>query len=81
MRVVTMIALALACTTAFAGSVTDIGKTTRDVLAKQREGEGAVEPRPMVKDSVERSYERYLESFTHSIPDQYEGGEGFSGSN
>lgn len=81
MRILVAISLALASATAIAGSVTDIGETTRDVLAKQRQGESSVESRPMLKDTVERSYERYLESFTHPIPDQYEREGGFSGSN
>jgi len=57
---------------AFAGSVTDIGATTLTALEKQRSGENAVEVRPMLKDVADRTYERYLESFTHPIPAEFE---------
>ncbi len=57
---------------ALAGQVTDIGGTTLGVLEMQRSGEKSVETRPMLKDVADRTYERYLESFTHPIPDQFE---------
>ena len=55
-----------------AGQVTDVGETTLSELEKQRSGENAVETRPMLKDVADRTYDRYLESFTHPIPDQFE---------
>lgn len=66
------VSLALVAGTAIAGSVTDIGQTTRSVLAMQAEGTNSVEPRPMLKEVAQRTYERFLESFTHPIPDQFE---------
>jgi len=63
---------------AMAGDLTEIGKTTRDVLEMQRSGENAAEVRPMLKDVAERGYERYLKSFEHPIPDQFERRSGFS---
>lgn len=56
---------------ALAGSVTDIGDTTLNALEQQRKGVGAVETRPMLKDVANRSYERYLQSFTYPIPEAF----------
>lgn len=67
-----ILAMAMFPLVALADSVTDIGDTTLKVLEQQRTGVGAVENRPMLKDVATRTYDRYLESFTHPIPDQFE---------
>lgn len=72
--------LAIACLlplSALAGSVTDIGDTTLKALEQQREGVGAVETRPMLKDVANRTYERYLQSFTYPIPEEFDREEEF----
>jgi hypothetical protein len=56
----------------------DIGKTTRSVLQMQRAGRQSVETRPMLKDVADRTYERYLESFTYPVPERFDRESSFS---
>lgn len=65
----------------FAGQVTDVGKITENALERQRSGVDAAPTRPMLKDVADRTYERYLESFTHPIPEQFEREQGFLNGN
>lgn len=62
---------------AMCGTVNDVGKTTARNLQNQAQGKNAVKTRPMLKDAADRAYERYLQSFTHPIPDQFEREPGF----
>lgn len=62
---------------AAAGTVTDVGKTTRQALEKQSQGTEAAPTRPILKDVADRTYERYLKSFTYPIPNQFEREKGF----
>lgn len=64
-----------------AGQVTDVGKATHNALEQQRSGVNAAPTRPMLKDVADRTYERYLESFTHPIPEQFEREQGFLNAN
>lgn len=80
MRILMAMALGLVCITASAVSVTDIGETTRQVLAKQHEGRHSVEVKPMLEDVAERVYKRFLKSFDDPVPADFEEG-GFSSSN
>lgn len=49
-----------------------IGDATRDLLALQRGGSVAsATPRPIAGDIAGRSYQRYLKSFEHPIPQSY----------
>jgi len=61
-----------------AGTVNDIGPTVHRALEMQRSGRNSVVTRPMLKDVADRTYERYLESFTYPIPEQFERDESFS---
>lgn len=72
--------LALVTGTAIAGSITDVGETTRDVLAMQSKGTHSVETKPMLEPIAERTYKRVLKSFTQPIPVDFED-QGFSNSN
>lgn len=62
---------------AWCGTVNDVGKTTTQNMRNQAQGKNSVETRPMLKDAADRAYERYLESFTHPIPNQFEREPGF----
>lgn len=61
-----------------AETVTDVGEATEKALEMQREGRGAVPNRPMLEEAAERSYARYLESFTYPIPKLFEERQSFS---
>lgn len=74
------VSLALVAGTALASDLTEVGETTQNVLAMQAEGTNSVAPRPMLKEVAQRTYERYLKSFTHPIPARFER-RNFSGSN
>ncbi|MES1943133.1 putative lipoprotein [Salinisphaera sp. PC39] len=78
MRLTIMMLLAAIAGTAAAAGPTDVGKATQDALAMQRDGDEAAPVRPMLEDAADRAYERYLESFSHPIPERYEGRESFS---
>ena len=54
-----------------------VGERTREALALQREGRAAAPTRPMPEPAAKRSYERYLESFSHPIPEQFDRNDGF----
>ncbi|MDN5939423.1 MAG: DUF3613 domain-containing protein [Salinisphaera sp.] len=62
----------------YADDITKVGETTERALEMQREGRGAVPNRPILKDVAERTYERYLESFTHPIPPLFKERQKFS---
>lgn len=62
-------------------TTTQVGKTTQQAMELQRSGRQSVETRPMLKDVADRTYDRYLESFTHPIPDQYQRESSFSSGN
>lgn len=78
MKRLIVVSLMLLPLSVWAGEVTDVGDTTRNALDKQRRGVGAVENRPMLKDVADRTYERYLESFTYPIPERFESTDSFS---
>jgi len=61
-----------------AGTVNDVGPTVRNALEIQRSGDQSAPARPMLKDVADRTYERYLESFTYPIPEQFERDASFS---
>ncbi len=65
-------------TGAYAGTVNDVGSTVRSALEIQRSGDQSAPARPMLKDVADRTYERYLESFTYPIPEQFERDASFS---
>lgn len=49
-----------------------VGDATRDLLAKQSGGTLASStPRPIPGETAHRSYQRYLNSFDHPIPEKY----------
>ena len=50
-----------------------IGRETDKLLAMQRSNPGS-RPKPIDGDQALRSYQRYLKSFEHPIPDAYEAG-------
>ena len=50
-----------------------IGRETDKLLAMQRGSTGS-RPKPIEGDQAQRSYQRYLKSFEHPIPDAYETG-------
>lgn len=78
MKKLLLVSVMLAPVSTWAGETTDVGDVTRDALDKQRRGVGAVENRPMLKDVADRTYERYLESFTYPIPERFESQDSFS---
>lgn len=48
-----------------------VGDATRELLARQASGVSASSlPRPIAGDVADRSYQRYLKSFEHPIPDR-----------
>lgn len=49
-----------------------IGDATRSLLSMQREGDSASStPRPLAGDVASLSYQRYLDSFKHAIPEKF----------
>jgi hypothetical protein len=58
-------------TAAPAPQVTVIGQTTRSLLQMQADGTQAGKPLPMLGAEASVSYERYLKSFSHEIPEFY----------
>lgn len=73
-----MAGCAVAVCSVQAGTVNDVGPTVRRALDMQSSGRKSVVTRPMLKDVADRTYERYLESFTHPIPEQFDRDETFS---
>jgi len=61
-----------AATSAQAGDVNHVGASVRNALELQRSGRAAAPVRPMLEGTAERSYARYLESFTYPIPEQFD---------
>lgn len=55
-----------------AGNVNDIGPSVRSALELQRSGRASAPVRPMIEAAAERSYARYLDSFTYPIPERFE---------
>ncbi|GAB3674797.1 DUF3613 domain-containing protein [Salinisphaera aquimarina] len=76
--VMLMGACAVAAGSAHAGDVNDIGPTVENALEMQSSGGQAAPTRPMLKDVADRTYERYLESFTYPIPEQFDRDASFS---
>jgi hypothetical protein len=58
-----------------------IGYTTRQLLQMQASGSHAGNRLPMLGDEASASYQRYIQSFTHPIPEFYESKVGKNGSN
>jgi hypothetical protein len=58
-----------------------IGYTTRQLLQMQASGSQAGNHLPMLGDEASASYQRYIQSFTHPIPEFYETAVGKNGSN
>lgn len=52
--------------------ITDIGHTARADLKLQRSGRASVDNKPLSQAAATRVYDRYLESFTHEIPEKFE---------
>lgn len=73
-----LVATAFAVTAAHGAETNDVGPTVREALEMQRSGEHSAPMRPMLEDVADRSYERYLESFTHPIPERFERDDSFS---
>ena len=51
---------------------TQVGDTTRHLLQMQACGDRSGPPRPMLGAEASASYQRYLKSFEHPIPEFYE---------
>ena len=49
-----------------------IGDTTRALLRMQADGSRAGNALPMLGEAASRSYQRYLNSFDHPIPEYFE---------
>lgn len=50
----------------------EVGKQTRDALELQRSGQAASDTaRPMSGEVAERTHRRYVESFSHPIPESF----------
>lgn len=49
-----------------------IGDTTRELLRMQASGNHAGKPLPMLGDEASASYRRYIDSFTHPIPEFFD---------
>jgi hypothetical protein len=61
-----------AIATAEPAAGTEVGKQTRTALELQRSGQAASgTERPMSGAVAERAYQRYLDSFTHPIPESF----------
>jgi hypothetical protein len=58
-----------------------IGDTTRQLLQMQASGSQAGNRLPMLGDEASASYKRYIQSFSHPIPEFYESKVGKNGSN
>lgn len=71
-------ATAFAATAAYGGEPNEVGSSVREALEMQRSGEHSAPMRPMLEDVADRSYERYLESFTYPIPERFERDNSFS---
>lgn len=58
-----------------------IGERTERLLSQQRDGAAAGNALPIPGEEAERSYKRYLDSFSHPLPDHYlpQGASGGSG--
>lgn len=52
--------------------ITDIGQTAKADLELQRSGRAAVDDKPLSQAAATRIYDRYLDSFTHEIPEKFE---------
>lgn len=50
----------------------EIGDTTRALLRMQAEGTYAGRSLPILGDQASRSYQRYIDSFEHPIPERFE---------
>lgn len=53
-------------------ATTDVGSTTRQLFAMQSQGTNAGRPLPIPGQEASASYQRYLKSFAHPIPEFYE---------
>lgn len=51
---------------------TDVGSVTRQLLGMQRQGTNAGKALPIPGQEASASYQRYLKSFEHPIPEFYE---------
>lgn len=51
---------------------TQVGDSTRALLRLQAEGSSAGNALPMLGEAASRSYQRYLNSFDHPIPEYFE---------
>ena len=54
------------------GSITQVGDTTRQLLRIQAQGTRAGKHLPIPGQEASASYQRYLKSFEHPIPEFYE---------
>ncbi|MBR8211947.1 DUF3613 domain-containing protein [Burkholderia cenocepacia] len=52
-----------------AADASEIGHATTALLALQRDGQVAGPSLPMLGDAASLTYKRYIESFTHKIPE------------
>lgn len=57
-----------------------IGETTRALLRLQAEGTQAGNALPMLGEAASRSYQRYLDSFKHPVPEYFDAALPASGS-
>jgi hypothetical protein len=53
-------------------SAAQIGDTTRSLLQWQADGRYAAKPLPILGNEASASYQRYLKSFEHPIPEFYD---------
>ncbi|KVN04436.1 DUF3613 domain-containing protein [Burkholderia diffusa] len=72
-RVITLVALMGAATAAYCEesmpSASEVGHSTNALLALQRDSRAAGPGLPMLGDTASLSYQRYLDSFKHKIPE------------
>ncbi len=67
-----LISLPLSAAEAEANAAAEVGKQTRDALELQRSGQAAsTTARPMSGEVAERAHRRYVESFSHPIPESF----------
>lgn len=67
-----LISLPLGAAEVEAAAAAEVGKQTRDALELQRSGQAAsTTPRPMSGEVAERAHRRYVESFSHPIPESF----------
>jgi hypothetical protein len=52
----------------------DAAETRNWIELQQRAGESPAAPRPMAGEVADQVYQRYLKSFSHPIPEQFERG-------